>query len=275
MFTVGEFARLAQVSRRLLRYYDEIGLLKPSHTDRFTDYRYYRADQLPRLNRILALKDLGLSLDQIGRLLDDQVSPEEIQGMLRMKKIESEQRLQEEEQRLRNIESRLLFLRNAEAERPLDVVVKQIPAQPALTVRTVIPAFDAGVALFGQMMAALPARSGRGLYFGIWHSGGPYEQDSDVELGCLLETGNHAPVELPGGLRLRLRELPAVATMATFVLQGPPENAHIGYSAIGVWAETNRYRFVDAPREIFLHLPQAADGRDGVTEIQYPVAPAA
>ena len=74
MFTVGEFARLAQVSRRLLRYYDEIGLLKPMQTDRFTDYRYYSAEQLPQLNRILALKDLGLSLDQIQRMLSDKVS---------------------------------------------------------------------------------------------------------------------------------------------------------------------------------------------------------
>jgi DNA-binding transcriptional MerR regulator len=74
MFTVGEFSRIARVSKRLLRYYDEIGLLKPIHIDKFTGYRYYSAEQMPRLNRILALKDLGLSLDQIQRLLKDQVS---------------------------------------------------------------------------------------------------------------------------------------------------------------------------------------------------------
>jgi DNA-binding transcriptional MerR regulator len=62
MFTVGEFSRLAQVSKRMLRYYDEIGLLKPIHTDKVTGYRYYSAEQLPDLNRVLALKDLGLTL---------------------------------------------------------------------------------------------------------------------------------------------------------------------------------------------------------------------
>src|SRR5215510_3300417 len=110
MFTVGEFSTLAQVSKRLLRYYDEIGLLKPSHSDKFTGYRYYSAEQLPSLNRILALKELGLSLDQIQRLLSGKVSTDEMQGMLLLKKAESERDLQAQLQRIRNIESRLQFL---------------------------------------------------------------------------------------------------------------------------------------------------------------------
>ena len=64
MFRIGEFSRIAQVSGRLLRYYDEIGLLSPEFTDPQTGYRYYSAHQLPRLNRILVLKELGLSLEQ-------------------------------------------------------------------------------------------------------------------------------------------------------------------------------------------------------------------
>src|SRR5215216_3283107 len=105
MFTVGEFSRIARVSKRLLRYYDEIGLLKPVHIEKFTGYRYYSAEQMPRLNRILALKDLGLSLDQIQRLLNDQVSTDKIQGMLMLKKAEIEQQVHEEIQRVRNIEA--------------------------------------------------------------------------------------------------------------------------------------------------------------------------
>ncbi|HLU10219.1 MAG TPA: helix-turn-helix domain-containing protein, partial [Oceanobacillus sp.] len=125
MFTVGEFSQLAQVSKRLLRYYDEIGLLKPIRIDPTTGYRYYSAEQLPRLNRILALKELGLSLDQIQRLLSDNVSTDEMQGMLLLKKAEIEQQLRSELQRIRNIEARLLSIRNAETSKPLDVVIKQ------------------------------------------------------------------------------------------------------------------------------------------------------
>jgi DNA-binding transcriptional MerR regulator len=273
MFTVGEFSRLAQVSTRLLRYYDEVGLLKPIRVDRFTGYRYYSAEQLPGLNRILALKELGLSLEQIQRMLRDDVSTDELQGMLLLKKAEIEQQLQGEFQRIRNIESRLQSIRNAETAQPLDVVVKQIPAQSVLSLRTMVESFAAGMALFGQIMAALPPKGPYGLFFGIWHSGGPYESTSDVQIGRFISAKSHLPVPLQSGLQLQASELPAVATMATFVLKGRAEDAHIGYGAIGTWAQVNGYRLAGVPREIVLQAPQAADRSDGVTELQYPVEP--
>jgi DNA-binding transcriptional MerR regulator len=76
MFKIGEFARLTQVSAKALRLYDEMGLLKPVRVDPFTDYRYYSADQLPRLHRIIALKDLGFSLEQVKPMLGGNISAE-------------------------------------------------------------------------------------------------------------------------------------------------------------------------------------------------------
>src|SRR5271167_3927656 len=107
MFRIGEFAQIAQVSSRQLRFYDQLGLLQPAHTDRQTGYRYYSIRQLPRLNSILALKELGLSLEQIGPLLEKEMAPTELRGMLTMKRAQIERSLQEEESRLRNIESRI------------------------------------------------------------------------------------------------------------------------------------------------------------------------
>jgi predicted transcriptional regulator YdeE len=66
MFTIGDFARLGRVSVRMLRHYDAVGLLEPAAVDRFTGYRYYRADHLRRLNRIVALKELGFTLQPSG-----------------------------------------------------------------------------------------------------------------------------------------------------------------------------------------------------------------
>ena len=70
MFRIGEFAQIAQVSGRQLRFYDQLGLLQPAHIDAQTGYRYYSIRQLPRLNSILALKELGLSLDRIRTALN-------------------------------------------------------------------------------------------------------------------------------------------------------------------------------------------------------------
>lgn len=274
MFTVGEFSRLARVSKRLLRYYDEIGLLKPVHTDKFTGYRYYSAEQMPRLNRILALKDLGLSLDQIRRLLSDRISTDEMQGMLLLKKAEIEQQIQEEIQRIQNIEARLQFLQNAEANAPFDVVIKQIPAQPVLSVRAILESLEDGAGIFRQIMMALPERSGGGLFFASLHSDGIDEGNLDVEIGRMITAKTHAPVPLQDGSQLRFHQLPAVDEMATFVVKGPSANLLVGYSVIGTWAEANGYRLAGIPREVALQLPQTADWSDAIAEIQYPVEPA-
>src|SRR5471030_412982 len=86
MFRIGEFAQIAQVSTRQLRFYDQLGLLQPTRTDSQTGYRYFSIRQLPRLNSILALKDLGLSLEQIGPLLEKEISPSGLRAMLTMKR---------------------------------------------------------------------------------------------------------------------------------------------------------------------------------------------
>src|SRR5271167_4948845 len=90
MFRIGEFAQIAQVSGRQLRFYDQLGLLQPAHTDGQTGYRYYSSRQLPRLNSILTLKELGLSLEQIGPLLKDEISPSELRAMLTTKRAQVE-----------------------------------------------------------------------------------------------------------------------------------------------------------------------------------------
>lgn len=76
MFKIGEFSKMTQVSARMLRHYDKLGLLQPNVVDRFTGYRYYTLEQIPQLNRLLALKDLGFSLNEIAHLLSTQVSVE-------------------------------------------------------------------------------------------------------------------------------------------------------------------------------------------------------
>src|ERR1051326_8061534 len=93
MMRIGEFSKMAQVPVATLRYYDQLGLLKPVEVDRFTGYRYYSATQLPRLHRILALKGLGFSLDQIAAVLDAGLTIEQMRGMLRLRHAQISQQL--------------------------------------------------------------------------------------------------------------------------------------------------------------------------------------
>ena len=107
MFKIGDFSKLSCVSVKTLRYYDELGLLKPAHVDHFTGYRYYLANQLPQLNRILALKDLGFSLEQIGPLLDAHLTQEQIGSLLRSRQEELTLQIQAQQERLQRIGRRL------------------------------------------------------------------------------------------------------------------------------------------------------------------------
>ena len=129
MFRIGEFSRIARVSTRLLRYYDGIGLFSPGRIDPATGYRFYLADQLAQLNRILALKGLGLSLEQVARMLDEKITAGEIRGMLALRKAELERTLSEEAEQLRHIELRLRQIEEQGSLADYDVVVKSAEAQ--------------------------------------------------------------------------------------------------------------------------------------------------
>jgi F-type H+-transporting ATPase subunit beta len=107
MFRIGLFAQLCQVSTSALRYYDEIGLLKPEYVDHFTGYRYYTAEQIPRLNRIVSFKEMGLSLEDIQSLLNENLPAHDVRAMLRAKESELVARLKDGEEQLQRVRARL------------------------------------------------------------------------------------------------------------------------------------------------------------------------
>ena len=271
MYSIGEYSRIAQVSKRLLRYYDEIGLFQPIKVDFLSGHRYYSASQLPALNRILALKELGLSLDQIRRFIKDDISLEEIQGMLLMKKASLEQQVLDELKRIRTIESRLKQIKDRDTH-VRDVVVKQVPQQRLIGIRKVLPNADSGDDFFWSVMNALPG--GNDATYGamtiVLHGDGVESDRTDVELGRLLHKTDHAPLTTYDGLILATRSLPP-ATMATFV---PPTSSCaklLGYNAIGEWLEANHYAFAGPVRLVFLELPKQPGDSDFVMEIQFPI----
>jgi DNA-binding transcriptional MerR regulator len=274
MFRIGEFAQIGRVSGRQLRHYDRLGLLQPRHSDPQTGYRYYSAAQLPRLNRILALKALGFTLDQIGRLIDGELPSDELRGMLTVRRAQVEQSLAEEQLKLRQIEARILQIEQQGALRDYDVTLRSVAALPYLSLRQTCQDMDEAVRLLHLVVKEgchqVKSRF-RDRLVVIAHS--DFEgEELDLEVGFTLTETPNSPVTLPGDLAMVPRELGAVDTMAALVRSGPTHQSHLAYGALGVWMEANNYR-IDGPcREVFLELPFADPAsEDSVMEIQFPV----
>ena len=274
MFKIGEFGQIARVSGRQLRHYDRLGLLEPEHTDPQTGYRYYTARQLPRLNRLLALKALGFSLEQIGPLLDDAVPAEELRGMLAMRKAQAERTLAEQQATLRQIEARILQIEEQGSIADYDVTVRTEPAHPYMSLRKACRGVGEAVELVElvarQGMRRLPEQQRDTLTI-VAHSDFD-DEELDLEIGFTMTQTGAAPLRLPGDLAMTTRELEAVPVMATVVRTGTPEQSHLAYGALGVWLEANDYAIDGRGREILLDMPLFDPSRqDVVMEIQFPV----
>jgi DNA-binding transcriptional MerR regulator len=274
VFKIGDFSRIARVSCRLLRYYDELGLLKPAIVDRESGYRYYSAAQLTQLNRILVLKELGLTLDQIGRAISNTVSPDELRSMLLIRRSDIEQALAAESERLRLIETRISQIERSGQLSTDDVLLRTEPAKRVLTTRRTVRSFTEGREAILQLVASVPrqvSRSSLGQVLAIAHSA-EFEPDSiDLEFGFAV-AGDFSGVGLwASGMDMNLHELPLVKHMAVCVRIGLPDDAYMVTAKVGQFVEENGYVLAGPNREVFLETPQPDRLETAVIEMQYPV----
>src|SRR3954463_4519897 len=155
MIKIGEFSKLVQVPVATLRYYDQVGLLKPIEVDRFTGYRYYSAVQLPRLHRILALKGLGFSLEQIGVVLAEGLTPEQMRGMLRLRHAQISQQLVEVQSQLLDVEVRLEQIEREEELSSYGGISRRVEPVLVASVRAILPSHSSSGLLFREVYEAL------------------------------------------------------------------------------------------------------------------------
>ena len=276
MFRIGEFSRIARVSCRLLRYYDELDLLRPARIDGDSGYRYYSAAQLPRLNRILVLRDLGLSLEQITRIMTEELPASELRGMLLMRRAEVERTIETEAQRLRQIEGRIAQIEAAGRLATDDVVIRDEPTRRLLSMRRRIVSFVEGVHLIGELVEAVPRvvdGNALGPFVVIAHAPEFEPDDIDVELGFYLQGVAAEVVLLPDGRELTARDI-APERLAACVRIGLPQDAHRTTERIGQFIESNGYRLCGPSREVFLQRPRAERMEDSIVEMQFPIAAA-
>lgn len=252
---------------KTLRYYDEMGLLKPVEVDRFTGYRYYSLDQLTRLNRILALKDLGFTLDQISRLLNQDLPISELRGMLKMRREELRQHVQEEMSRLERVEARLKQIEQETSMADYDIVLKKVDPVWVAGLRDIIPSYPEQGHLWDRLETYLSQNgiTPSGACLTLYHS---EEPEIDAEVCEPLSN----PFQASGPFLVH--QLPPVEHMASVIHHGPFVSLPEAYSAILRWIETNGYRCTGPVREIYLEPPATPGSQtdpNTVTEIQFQV----
>lgn len=287
MFKIGDFSKLSQVSIVTLRHYDEIGLLKPSYVDDFTGFRYYSQAQMPRLNRIVALKDLGFSLAQIATLLEEDVPTVQLEGMLQLRRAEVQQLIEAEQARLDRIEARLSLIQQEKEMSDSNVTLKEDPARLIASLRRTLhnPSAENEAVipdLVKHLQAHSPATAEGETVAGMFqhlrqhlkehghtasqvlllaHDRDFREDTADVEAVAIL---NEPVVESD---QVRVSELPATL-LACAPHTGSLASFLAAYQSLSKWIEQNGYAISGPTRDTTVDLESGSKAR---FEVQIPV----
>ena len=270
MLKISDFAQLSRISPKALRIYDRLGLLKPIKVDRQSSYRYYSASQLPRLYRILVFKELGFSLEQIGHLLDENVSLLEIRRMLCLKQTEVQQRIQQDISRLNRLQIRIQEIEEKKSM-TYEVIIKPIQSQLVAATFGVIPNFDDCAPIIENLFE---------LVYGYAFSNGVKEVRPGINIYHETKLrGKHIPIEtavpishkIPTSDRIWVYELPEVETSACVVHQGSFNTIGKAYDTLIEWVGKHGYQIAGSTREVYLKYERDGDPSQYVTEVQIPV----
>lgn len=255
----------------MLRHYDELGLLRPARVDPHSGYRGYEARQLQRLNRLVALKELGFALSEAERLLDE-ADVEELRGMLRVRRAELEAQIAEDRARLERVEVRLRAIEQEEEDVLDDVSIKSLPAQrvaavarpaPGLGLENVGPVNDAAFRELNQALERSGVR-GHSPYFACYTGDG--EAGTLIAYACAPVAEDVQHVDEPAQILI----VPGVPEAAVVVREGTAREIYSIYSQsriytqLALWLDAHGYIPVGAGRDVF--------HRDaGVFEVRWPV----
>ena len=269
MIGIGDFARHGRVSVRMLRHYDAVGLLRPAQVDRLTGYRSYAAAQLARLNRIVALKELGFTLAQVQEMLDEKVGIAELRGMLRLRQAELQSQVANDTARLAQVRARLDTIEREGAMGIDEIVVKPIPAVRVAELRGVAASFEPQSIgpvigpLYDELCRRLDAAgivpTGPGIAY--------YTDGSDGSV--VVHAGLPVTVEHSAGQEFSIVDLPEIERAATIVHRGNMDRVLITMQTVAGWLEANGFRSAGYNRELYVAVGDNPD--DWVTELQEPL----
>lgn len=258
---------MTQVSIRMLRYYDEVGLLTPAEVDRWTGHRLYSAEQIPSLEKILYLRDSGLNVSEIERALA--MDGQALLKQLGKKRLEIERTIAAEQEKLRKIEFARREMQRGKGELHYHISIKTIPAYPVLSLRRVVPTYDSEGNLWQELCAFASAQKAElsGNPFSIYHDTTYRESNVDIEL-CV-------PVKKMGTAQAPFcfRMTEAVPYMACTMVYGDFANIKGAYLAFVDWLQRNsEYQMTNPMRQIVHRGPWDEDEPEkNLIELQIPL----
>lgn len=269
MFRIGEFSKLTQVTIRMLRYYDEVGLLKPKQIDPWTSYRMYSIEQIPVLNKIVYLRDCGFNVAEIAAALDNGHDSFVVE-QLDKKHGEIKQLIQLENEKLEKIELAKKELLSSRNEMHYNVSIKSIPEYQVLSLRRIIPTYYAEGDLWKELssFAAQNQVTASSNTFSIYYDKEYKEQNVDVELCVPVKKAG----KNMGEFIYRMAE--PVPIMACTMVYGEFANIAGAYLAFAEWLQKNsQYQMIGEERQIVHRGPwNESDPQKYLVEIQIPLA---
>ena len=270
MLKIGDFSKLSRVSIRMLRHYDDIGLLKPAEIDSFTGYRYYREDQLFTIGRITSLRDMGFGLTDIVKMLDFYNDPDRMEEVLSGKQAELSEVSRQTEYRLMLLETARKRLRK-EHIMNFDVTVKTIPERYAATVQMIVPTYmDEGM-LWSTMMtetaaAGEPLVPSDGCLVGAQFLDPEYKEQNVEILAWMTVKGTYKDTD-----HVKFKRLPAVK-VASCIVKGSYDQMGEATATVVSWIDANGYK-PNGPMFNIYHVSpaQTQNPDEYVTELCFPV----
>jgi DNA-binding transcriptional MerR regulator len=268
MYRIGLFSKIGRVTVKALRFYEAEGLIEPRHIDPVTGYRYYDSNQLPRIHKIVALKQCGFSIPDIRQI----VNGKNVTALFaeRKRRLEAEARTANE--RLSSINSYIDSL-GAEASMRYQVVVKDLPSVVVYGMRTVVQSYDSYFELMPRIGAEIMAynpglrcRDDPPYCFVMYHDGEYKDRDIDIEF---CEAVYEAGIDTPN---LTFKAIERVPAAACVLHKGPYTDLRYAYAAVYKWIDDNDYIPSDNPRESYIDgIWNGDDPSEWLTEVQVPI----
>ncbi|WDV45246.1 MerR family transcriptional regulator [Clostridiaceae bacterium M8S5] len=267
MYKINEFSKFAKISARMLRYYDKVGLFKPAKIDQFTGYRYYSAYQIPKLVKIITLRDSGFNVDEITYLIECKDNHDFL-NQLKLKQKELLKGIEEEKKKVNNIDNIISIMGKDDFFMKYEVKLKEIPTIKVVSTRAIVKNYSNEIALWEKLGSYCINNELQPLAppFAIYHDGEHKTEDVDIEVAMPIS------VLKDNEDSIIFREVSSIPLVASVKHKGSYENIDAAFFYLAKWIEDNRYEINGNVRHVSVKGGwNESDPANFVTEIQMPI----